>query len=90
MQTEAVQSLLKNPEKIEKIVNDINEISHKYYNLEPVTWKNLINHTALKPDEKLFKKLKQGYLNDKDLYYNQAEFEKILAGLGTLLSVSSL
>lgn len=30
--------LLANNIKLESIVADINEISHKYYNLEPVAW----------------------------------------------------
>lgn len=55
-----------------------------YYNLEPVSWDDLINHIALKPDEVLFNKLKLGYKNDKALYYNQIEFEKIISVIKNL------
>ena len=84
LQTNEVQALLNNKTKLESIVADINEISHKYYDLEPVVWDNLINHIALKPDEALFNKLKLGYKNDKALYYNQIEFEKIISALKNL------
>lgn len=84
LQTNEVQALLNNKTKLESIVADINEISHKYYDLEPVVWDNLINHIALKPDEALFNKLKLGYKNDKTLYYNQIEFEKIISALKNL------
>lgn len=84
LQTNEVQALLNDKTKLESIVADINEISHKYYDLEPVVWDNLINHIALKPDENLFKKLKQGYLNDKALYYNQIEFEEVISALNKL------
>ncbi len=85
LQTKEVQTLLTDKTKLESIVADINEISQKYYNLEPVTWTDLINHIALKPNESLFKKLKQGYQNDKDLYYNQIEFEEIISALKNIL-----
>ena len=84
LQTNEVQALLNDNSKLESIVADINEISHKYYNLEPVAWDDLIDHIALKPDENLFKKLKQGYLNDKALYYNQIEFEEVISALKKL------
>lgn len=84
LQTNEVQALLNDNSKLESIVADINEISHKYYNLEHVAWDDLINHIALKPDENLFKKLKQGYLNDKALYYNQIEFEEVISALNKL------
>ena len=84
LQTNEVQALLNDNSKLESIVADINEISHKYYNLEPVAWDDLIDHIALKPDENLFKKLKQGYLNDKALYYNQIEFEEVISALNKL------
>ena len=84
LQTNEVQALLNNKTKLESIVADINEISYKYYGLEPVVWDNLINHIALKPDEALFNKLKLGYKNDKALYYNQIEFEKIISALKNL------
>lgn len=84
MQTNEVQALLNDNSKLESIVADINEISHKYYNLEPVAWDDLIDHIALKPDENLFKKLKQGYLNDKALYYNQIKFEEVISALNKL------
>ena len=84
LQTNEVQALLNNKTKLESIVADINEISHKYYDLEPVVWDNLINHIALKPDEALFNKLKLSYKNDKALYYNQIEFEKIISALKNL------
>ena len=44
----------------------------------------MIYHIALKPDEALFNKLKLGYKNDKALYYNQIEFEKIISALKNL------
>ena len=84
LQTNEVQALLNDNSKLESIVADINEISNKYYNLKPVTWDDLINHIALKPDENLFKKLKQWYLNDKALYYNQIEFEEIISAIKKL------
>jgi hypothetical protein len=85
LQTNEVQTLLTDKIKLESIIADINEISHKYYNLEPVDWTDLINHIAIKPDESLFNKLKQGYLNDKALYYNQDEFEEIISALKNLI-----
>ena len=84
LQTNEVQALLNDNSKLESIVADINEISHKYYNLEPVAWDDLIDHIALKPDENLIKKLKQGYLNDKALYYNQIKFEEVISALNKL------
>lgn len=84
LQTNEVQALLNDKAKLESIVADINEISNKYYNLAPVTWEELISHIALKPDELLFNKLKQGYKNDKDLYYNQIEFEEIVSTINSL------
>ncbi|MBQ2610809.1 nucleotidyl transferase AbiEii/AbiGii toxin family protein [bacterium] len=84
LQTNEVQALLNDKTKLESIVADINEISNKYYNLEPVAWNELINHIALKPDEALFNKLKLGYKNDKALYYNQIEFEEIISALKNL------
>lgn len=84
LQTNEVQALLHDKTKLESIVADINEISYKYYGLEPVVWDDLINHIALKPDEALFNKLKLGYKNDKALYYNQIEFEKIISALKNL------
>jgi hypothetical protein len=85
LQTKEVQTLLTDKIKLASIVADINEISYKYYNLEPVDWTDLINHIAIKPDESLFNKLKQGYLNDKALYYNQVEFEEIISALKNLI-----
>lgn len=84
LQTNEVQALLNNKTKLESIVADINEISYKYYGLEPVVWDDLINHIALKPDGELFNNLKQGYKNDKSLYYNQIEFEEIISALRNL------
>lgn len=84
LQTNEVQALLNNKTNLESIVAYINEISYKYYGLEPVVWDDLINHIALKPDEALFNKLKLGYKNDKALYYNQIEFEKIISALKNL------
>ena len=84
LQTHEVQALLNDKTKLESIVADINDISHKYYNLEPVDWDYLINHIALKPDRELFNQLKQGYKNDKALYYNQIEFEEIISVLNSL------
>ena len=84
LQTNEVQALLNNKTNLESIVADINEISYKYYGLEPVVWDDLINHIALIPDEALFNKLKLGYKNDKALYYNQIEFEKIISALKNL------
>lgn len=84
LQTNEVQALLNDKTKLESIVADINEISNKYYGLEPLAWVDLINHIAIKPDEKLFNKLKQGYKNDKALYYNQIEFEEIISALKNL------
>ena len=84
LQTNEVQALLNDKTKLESIVADINEISHKYYDLEPVTWDDLINHIALKPDDELFNNLKQGYKNDKSLYYNQIEFEEVISALKNL------
>lgn len=84
LQTNEVKALLNNKTNLESIVADINEISYKYYGLEPVVWDDLINHIALKPDEALFNKLKLGYKNDKALYYNQIEFEKIISALKNL------
>ena len=78
LQTKEVQALLYDKTKLESIVADINEISYKYYDLEPVAWDDLINHIALKPDGELFNNLKQGYKNDKSLYYNQIEFESFV------------
>lgn len=85
LQTSEVQALLNDKTKLESIVTDINEISYKYYNLAPATWEELINHIALKPDELLFNKLKQGYKNDKDLYYTPIEFEEIISTINSLL-----
>lgn len=84
LQTNEVQALLNNKTKLESIVADINEISYKYYGLEPVVWDDLINHIALKPDDELFNNLKQGYKNDKSLYYNQIEFEEVISALKNL------
>jgi predicted nucleotidyltransferase component of viral defense system len=84
LQTKDVKTLLTDKINLKKIVADINEISYKYYNLEPVTWNALISHIALKPNEKLFEKLKQGYKNDKALYYNQVDFEEIISALKNL------
>lgn len=84
LQTKEVQALLNDKTQLESVVADINEISNKYYNLEPVAWGDLINHIALKPDEALFNKLKLGYKNDKALYYNQIEFEEIISALKKL------
>ena len=84
LRTNEVQALLNDKTKLESIVADINEISYKYYDLEPVVWDDLINHIALKPDGKLFNNLKQGYKNDKSLYYNQIEFEEIISALKKL------
>ena len=84
LQTNEVQALLNNKTNLESIVADINEISYKYYGLEPVVWDDLINHIALKPDGELFNNLKQGYKNDKFLYYNQIEFEEIISALKNL------
>lgn len=84
LQTKEVQALLYDKTKLESIVADINEISYKYYDLEPVAWDDLINHIALKPDGELFNNLKQGYKNDKSLYYNQIEFEEIISALKNL------
>lgn len=84
LQTNEVQALLNDKTKLESIVADINEISHIYYDLEPVVWDDLINHIALKPDGELFNNLKQGYKNDKFLYYNQIEFEEIISALKNL------
>lgn len=85
LQTKEVQTLLNDKIKLESIVTDINEISHKYYGLEPVDWTDLISHIALNPNESLLNKLKQGYLNDKALYYNQIEFEEIILALKALI-----
>ncbi len=85
LQTKEVQTLLTDKIKLESIVTDINEISHKYYGLEPVDWTDLINHIALNPSESLFNKLKHGYLNDKALYYNQIDFEEIISALNALI-----
>ena len=84
LQTKEVQALLYDKTKLESIVADINEISYKYYDLEPVAWDDLINHIALKPDGELFNNLKHGYKNDKSLYYNQIEFEEIISALKNL------
>ena len=84
MQTNEVQALLNDKTKLETIVADINEISNKYYDLEPVVWDDLINHITLKPDGELFNNLKQGYKNDKSLYYNQIEFKEIISVLKNL------
>lgn len=84
LQTKEVQALLYDKTKLESIVADINEISYKYYDLEPVAWDDLINHIALKPDGELFNNLKQGYKNDKSLYYNQIKFEEIISALKNL------
>lgn len=84
LQTNEVQALLNNKTNLESIVADINEISYKYYGLEPVVWDDLINHIALKPDDELFNNLKQGYKNDKSLYYNQIEFEEVISALKNL------
>lgn len=84
LQTNEVQALLNDKTKLETIVADINEISHKYYDLEPVVWDDLINHITLKPDGELFNNLKQGYKNDKSLYYNQIEFKEIISVLKNL------
>lgn len=84
LQTNEVQALLNDKAKLESIVVDINEISNKYYNLAPATWEELISHIALKPNDLLFNKLKQGYKNDKDLYYNQIEFEEIVSTINSL------
>ena len=77
-QTEEIKTLLNDKKRIDTIVVDINTISHKYYNLAPVTWDKLVNHIALKPDKKFFEQLKQGYANDKDLYNEFIEFDKFI------------
>lgn len=77
-QTDEIKTLLNDKKRIDAIVEDINTISHKYYNLAPVTWNELVNHIALKPDKKLFEQLKQGYTNDKDLYNEFIEFDKFV------------
>lgn len=77
-QTDEIKTLLNDKKRIDAIVEDINTISHKYYNLAPVTWNELVNHIVLKPDKKLFEQLKQGYANDKDLYNEFIEFDKFI------------
>lgn len=77
-QTEEIKTLLNDKKRIDTIVEDINTISHKYYDLAPVTWDELVNHIALKPDKTLFEQLKQGYTNDKDLYNEFIEFDKFI------------
>lgn len=77
-QTDEIKTLLNDKKRIDTIVEDINTISHKYYNLTPVTWDELVNYIALKPDKKLFEQLKQGYTNDKDLYNEFIEFDKFI------------
>ena len=77
-QTDEIKTLLNDKKRIDVIVEDINTISHKYYNLAPVTWDELVNHIALKPDKTLFEQLKQGYTNDKDLYNEFIEFDKFI------------
>lgn len=77
-QTNEVKALLNDKKRIDDIVSDINDISSKYYNLAPVTWEELTSHIALRPDDKLFNKLKQGYINDKDLYNEFIEFDKFI------------
>ena len=77
-QTDEIKTLLNDKKRIDAIVEDINTISHKYYNLAPVTWDELVNHIALKPDKTLFEQLKQGYTNDKDLYNEFIEFDKLI------------
>ena len=77
-QTDEIKTLLNDKKRIDAIVEDINTISHKYYNLAPVTWDELVNHIALKPDKTLFEQLKQGYTNDKDLYNEFIEFDKFI------------
>lgn len=77
-QTDEIKTLLNDKKRIDAIIEDINTISHKYYNLAPVAWDELINHIALKPDKTLFEQLKQGYTNDKDLYNEFIEFDKFI------------
>lgn len=81
MQTKEIKALLKNTSELNNIVKDINEIDSKYFNVKPVNWSDLINHIALKPNNELLKSLKQGYKNDKDLYYQYINFEEIIGNI---------
>lgn len=84
LQTEEIHSLLTNLPKIEEIVKDINEINNKYFGIPSIKWEDLVNHVAIKPNEFLQNKLMQGYINDKDLYFNQVDFGDILSELRKL------
>ena len=83
--TREIQSLLKNKNEIDSIIDDINSIGKEYFLLKSVTWDELKNHISIKPDEALFKKLQKGYSNDGKLYKEQPNFSEIIETINKLV-----
>lgn len=79
LQTKEIKDLLKNTDEIKNVVEDINDVNKKYFKIEPILWKDLINHKSIKADKDLFEKLNNGYINDKQLYFKeQPDFKTII------------
>ncbi|MDD3594029.1 MAG: nucleotidyl transferase AbiEii/AbiGii toxin family protein [Candidatus Gastranaerophilales bacterium] len=78
LKSSEIQLLLENKEKLNLIVNDINQIGQKYFSLKPIYLSELLNHIAINPDDTFFKSLKKGYTNDKELYKNPLAFDEII------------
>ncbi len=86
LQMKEIKDLLKNTNEIESVVEDINDVNKKYFNIEPIAWEDLINHKSIKPDKNLFEKLNNGYINDKQLYFKkQPDFKEIIARINDIL-----
>lgn len=85
LETEEIQALLKNQNKINSIIKDINLIGKEHFSLGPVIWDELKNHTSIKPDAALIEILQKGYLNDKALYKMQPKFKEIIEKINELV-----
>jgi len=85
LETEEIQALLKNPNEINSIIEDINLIGKEHFALLPVIWVELKNHISIKPDAALTEMLQKGYLNDKALYKIQPKFKEIIKKINELV-----
>lgn len=85
LETKEIQALLKNQNKINSIIEDINSVGKEHFALKPVTWDELKNHISIKPDKNLFEKLQKGFLNDKALYKTQPDFKEIIRKINELI-----
>ena len=88
LQTKEIKDLLKNTDEIKNVVEDINDVNKKYFKIEPILWKALINHKSIKPDKDLFENLNKGYINDKQLYFKeQPDFKIIISYIMEMLNI---